>query len=228
MVSALNTLPPNVAIGTAQDATGNTLQVMATPEFLRAQAAMLDRVGGTVGFGSDDLAALSELEVSPGLVLALRMEMAALRAEVETLSTALAHVPRLAQIEQLKREVALIEDPAELVRYILTRFARLDSPTFTGTPKAPTAPQDTNTTQIATTAFYAGQASLVAPQPDGAAVPGTSLRFARADHVHPTDPTRQAKITPGTATGSRGGNAALTSLLTALATAGLVIDSTTT
>lgn len=228
MVSTLNTLPPNVAIGTVQDAAGNTLQVMPSPEFLRAQTSLLARVGGTVGLGSDDLAALSETEVAPGQVLALRMEVNALRAELETLAAVLAHVPRLAQIEQLKREIAEIEDPAALVRYVLTRFARLDSPTFTGVPKAPTAAQDTNTTQIATTAFYANQASLVAPQPDGAAVPGTSLRFARADHVHPTDTSRQAAITKGTVTGSRGGNAALASLLTVLAGQNLITDSTTT
>jgi len=33
------------------------------------------------------------------------------------------------------------------------------SPTFTGTPSAPTAAPDTNTTQVATTAFVVGQAS---------------------------------------------------------------------
>lgn len=35
----------------------------------------------------------------------------------------------------------------------LTAYAKLASPTFTGTPKAPTASAGTNTTQIATTAF---------------------------------------------------------------------------
>jgi len=37
--------------------------------------------------------------------------------------------------------------------YIDAAIARLASPTFTGTPSAPTAEQGTNTTQIATTAF---------------------------------------------------------------------------
>ena len=39
-----------------------------------------------------------------------------------------------------------------------TYYAPLASPTFTGTPAAPTAAADTNTTQIATTAFVIGQA----------------------------------------------------------------------
>src|SRR5437867_991426 len=37
-------------------------------------------------------------------------------------------------------------------------FAPLASPTFTGTPAAPTAAVDTNTTQLATTAFVIAQA----------------------------------------------------------------------
>jgi hypothetical protein len=38
--------------------------------------------------------------------------------------------------------------------------SNIASPTFTGTPGAPTAPVDTNTTQIATTAFVVGQGYL--------------------------------------------------------------------
>ena len=42
-------------------------------------------------------------------------------------------------------------------------YAPLASPTLTGTPVAPTAAANTNSTQIATTAFYAGQAATAAP-----------------------------------------------------------------
>ena len=42
---------------------------------------------------------------------------------------------------------------------ITTTYAKLASPTFTGTPKAPTATAGTNTTQIATTAFVASAVS---------------------------------------------------------------------
>ena len=64
------------------------------------------------------------------------------------------------------------------------------SPALTGTPTAPTAAVDTNTTQIASTAFVLGQASTTTPVIDGTATIGTATTFARADHKHPTDTTR--------------------------------------
>ena len=64
------------------------------------------------------------------------------------------------------------------------------SPAFSGTPTAPTAAANTNTTQIATTAFVLGQASSSSPLMDGVAAVGTGTTFARADHVHPTDTSR--------------------------------------
>lgn len=65
-----------------------------------------------------------------------------------------------------------------------TAKANLASPTFTGTPAAPTAAADTNTTQLATTAFVLGQAASTTPAALGTAALGTATRFARADHVH--------------------------------------------
>lgn len=58
------------------------------------------------------------------------------------------------------------------------------SPALTGTPTSPTASADTNTTQIATTAYVVGQASSTTPAALGTAAVGTSLKYARADHVH--------------------------------------------
>jgi len=60
--------------------------------------------------------------------------------------------------------------------------ANLASPTFTGTPLSTTAAVDTNTTQIATTAFVIGQgyAKLVSPSfttPNLGAATGTSIAF---------------------------------------------------
>jgi hypothetical protein len=74
------------------------------------------------------------------------------------------------------------------------------SPTFTGTPLSTTAAADTNTTQIATTAYVIGQASAVTPANNGTAAVGTSLRYARADHVHASDTTK-ANIASPTFTG---------------------------
>ena len=65
-----------------------------------------------------------------------------------------------------------------------TSKADLASPDLTGVPKATTAVPDTNTTQIATTAYVVGQAASVAPAALGTAAVGTSTRFARADHAH--------------------------------------------
>jgi hypothetical protein len=74
--------------------------------------------------------------------------------------------------------------------------ANLASPTFTGTPLSTTAAADTNTTQIATTAFVVGQAGSATPLVNGTAAVGTSLRYARQDHVHGTDTTRAPLASP--------------------------------
>lgn len=75
-------------------------------------------------------------------------------------------------------------------------YAPLASPALTGTPTAPTAAADTNTTQIATTAFVIGQASSTTPVMNGTAAVGTSVKYARADHVHPTDTSRAPLASP--------------------------------
>ena len=76
-------------------------------------------------------------------------------------------------------------------------YAKLASPSLTGTPLSTTAAADTNTTQIATTAYVVGQASAVSPLVNGAVAVGTSLRYARADHVHPIDTSRAPLASPG-------------------------------
>lgn len=68
-------------------------------------------------------------------------------------------------------------------------MAPLDSPIFTATPAAPTAAADTNTTQLATTAFVLGQATSSTPAPNGTAAIGILKSYARADHVHASQTT---------------------------------------
>jgi hypothetical protein len=77
-----------------------------------------------------------------------------------------------------------------------TTRSAVASPTFTGIPAAPTAAVDTNTTQLATTAYVIGQAASATPLIDGTAAVGASTRFARGDHVHPTDSTRAPLASP--------------------------------
>lgn len=74
--------------------------------------------------------------------------------------------------------------------------APLASPSLTGVPVAPTAAANTNTTQLATTAFVVGQAGTAAPIMNGTAAVGTSLLFARQDHVHATDSSRAPLASP--------------------------------
>jgi hypothetical protein len=64
-----------------------------------------------------------------------------------------------------------------------TDITSLSSPALAAAT-ATTAAVDTNTTQVATTAFVVAQASAVAGAALGTAAVGTSLRYARADHVH--------------------------------------------
>lgn len=74
--------------------------------------------------------------------------------------------------------------------------APLASPALTGVPTAPTATAQTNTTQVATTAFVqteiAADLATVAPLMDGVAAVGISTKMARQDHVHPFDTGRAA------------------------------------
>lgn len=77
-----------------------------------------------------------------------------------------------------------------------TTRAPLASPALTGTPTSTTAAQDTNNTQIATTAFVIAQGSASNPLMNGTAAPGTSLRFSKQDHVHPTDTSRAPLASP--------------------------------
>lgn len=92
-----------------------------------------------------------------------------------------------------------------------TTRAPLASPALTGVPTAPTPITQTNTTQIATTAFVQ---SLIAQQPsagmqpsnsnplmNGAVAPGTGVEGSRWDHVHPTD-TSRAPTSAATAAGT--------------------------
>jgi hypothetical protein len=99
-----------------------------------------------------------------------------------------------AALDALDAEIAALE----------TQKAALFSPTFTGAPAAPTAAPNTNTTQVATTAFVVGQKGTSPPLMDGAAAAGDSLFYASQNHRHPTDTSRAPLDSPtftGTPTG---------------------------
>lgn len=75
-------------------------------------------------------------------------------------------------------------------------IAHLAAPAFTGNPTAATPAQDDNDTSLATTAYVIGQLSTSTPVMDGVGAVGTSLRMARADHVHPSDTSRAPLASP--------------------------------
>lgn len=79
----------------------------------------------------------------------------------------------------------------------LSGYAPIASPALTGMPTAPTATVGTNTTQLATTAFVLANGSVVppatvAPIIDGIAAVGVATKYAREDHVHPSDVAARA------------------------------------
>jgi hypothetical protein len=93
-------------------------------------------------------------------------------------------------------QVAPVNNPTFTGSVTLPSATSIASPSLTGTPLSTTAAVDTNTTQIATTAYVVAQAAAATPLVNGTAAVGTSLRYARADHVHPTDTTRAALNSP--------------------------------
>lgn len=67
------------------------------------------------------------------------------------------------------------------------------SPALTGNPTAPTPAPGDNDTSVATTAFVTAAVATAVPAPatatpivEGVAAVGTSLKYAREDHVHPS------------------------------------------
>jgi hypothetical protein len=68
--------------------------------------------------------------------------------------------------------------------------------TFGFAAKGITAAQNDNSTNFATTAWYTGQAGTANPIVNGTAAIGSSLLFARQDHVHPTDTSRAPIASP--------------------------------
>ena len=62
---------------------------------------------------------------------------------------------------------------------------------------APTPAVNDNSTKIATTAYVQGQGGAATPLMDGSAAVGTGTKWAREDHVHPTDTSRAPLASPG-------------------------------
>lgn len=87
-------------------------------------------------------------------------------------------------------ELSYCDGVTSAIQTQLNAKAPLASPALTGVPTVPTAAADTNTTQAASTAFMVGQAGTASPAMNGVATVGISLRYARQDHIHPSDTSR--------------------------------------
>lgn len=74
----------------------------------------------------------------------------------------------------------------------LAAKADIVSPAFTGTPTAPTPAVDDNSVKVATTAYVIGQAGTLPPLMDSLATVGSSTRYSKQDHIHPSDTSRAA------------------------------------
>ena len=92
---------------------------------------------------------------------------------------------------------------AGLDTYVNTRLA--SPPAIGGTAAstgafttltASTPAVDTNSTNVATTAYVLAQTSATVPIMDGTAAVGAATRFARSDHVHPSDTSRAPTANP--------------------------------
>lgn len=183
----LNLFPVRAPIGQVTDRTGQTYDVMMTPEFARALASLMVRIGGPEGISIteivgmlNDALAVASLDLAvparssdadqvpdsvASQIAALRAEVNDLRAALETASSPLATISRL---EQLRADLTA---DATVPAKVLDQLEQLNR------------------------------------------------ALALYDFPRP--------IQKNTVDGSRGGNAALSSLLAALARSGLIIDSTT-
>jgi hypothetical protein len=84
-----------------------------------------------------------------------------------------------------------------------TSRAALNSPLFSGDPRAPTPNPGNNSISIATTAFVAASLATTAVPPatvlplmDGTGAVGTATKYAREDHIHPIDTSRAPLNSP--------------------------------
>lgn len=64
------------------------------------------------------------------------------------------------------------------------------SASWWGSPAIPTPAADDASSSAASTAYVIGQISVTLPSMDGTAAIGASFKFARADHVHPSDSSK--------------------------------------
>lgn len=181
--------------------TGHTHVAGDLPSTLATDTEVTSAVSahaGTAGheaLSSTTPAALGTAAVGTGTTTARADHVHAMPTAANVGAAAVSHTHAQSDVTSLTADLAL--------------KAPIASPVFTGTPAAPTVAADTNTTQLATTAFVVGQAASVAPVMNGTVAVGTSLRYARQDHVHASDTSRAASSHTHAATDVNSGTLAI-------------------
>jgi hypothetical protein len=99
---------------------------------------------------------------------------------------------------------------------------------ITGNASAATAAADTNTTQLATTAYVIAQASATTPTSIGTNTVGTSTRYARADHTHTGVTSVNGSSGAVTGIATTAGNISQFAATTSAQLAGVISDETGT
>lgn len=151
---------------------------------------------------TDDITAINaELDSLPGIYV----EQVSLTASPNVIT---AQAPGITPL----RIDAIASQTAPLISFFSSTSVELGKITAAGTldilanlkanSTLATSPSiDDNTTKIATTAWVLGQVSGTNPLMNGSANVGTSLRFARSDHVHPSDTSKLDSSTTSTQSG---------------------------
>lgn len=210
---SINLFPARVPIGrVVNPQTNQELDVLMTPEFSRALANVLTRIGGPSGFGTDDIALMQAFGTPPQNMTAqmsdavqaipsdLGAMVAAMRAEIESLRGELGAIQAYAalgqQIEELRSTLGMMEDPGAAVRYLQASYAPINSPAFTGDPTTPTPALGDNDYSIVNSAWVKAQGYITS-----SSIPVTSV-FGRTGAVALTsaDVTGALGFTPYNAT----------------------------
>ena len=196
----------------AEAIAGALSNVAVTPAGLSAALA-----GQTVPSATETVAGIAEIattaEVTAGTDDARIVTPLKLAQAVPAASTTVIGKSRMATTaETSAMSLATVSvTPASLASIMATK-ANLASPTFTGTPDAPTAAPGTNTTQLATTAFvFAGlalKANLASPAFTGvptaptAAAGTNTTQLATTAYVRANDDPAKANLAGAAFTGS--------------------------
>ena len=170
---------------------------------LRCSSAGVFSMGKVSGAELADAVAVATAAASAAVHYPVLSDSATGTSVLQTQSDKLSFVPSTGVLSVTGIDVSGSAGGAGLDTYVNTRLA--SPPAIGGTAAstgafttltASTPAVDTNSTNVATTAYVLAQTSATAPVMDGSAAVGSATRFARSDHVHPSDTSRAPVASP--------------------------------